>query len=107
MIYTPVNMIDDVDLQTTGNATYSLSSALPTNVCAIVKEIVACNVGPTAATFSVETSVAKLFKTVSLQPGETKIYSLSTVLMPDDTLSVVGSINDYISMRVSGIEVTS
>lgn len=96
-------------------ATYYTAPSAAINVCSIIKELQLCNTDNSARTVTVyavpaagSPAVANtLMTTLSLQPYETQIYSMSKVLAPGATIQALASSAGVVSMSVSGIEVTT
>ena len=79
---------------------------------AIVKEIAICNTTDTPYTFSLYVVVSgqvvanqyAIFKAVAMQPNETKIFGLTTVLEVGDSIWALASTANVLSISASGVE---
>ena len=80
----------------------------------IVKELSICNTTIVAYTFTlyivasgqVAADQYAVFKTVTMQPNETKIFGLTSVLEVGDFISALASTTAVLSIGVSGVERT-
>lgn len=87
---------------------------VPASTTTIIKEIFICNTDTAARTFTANivpsagaAAVAnQIFDALALQAGETKIYSLSSVLPAGSFLQALASVAAVVSMNVSGVEIT-
>ena len=97
----------------TGQAV-TLYRCLSPTVSTIIKEISVCNTTDSPFTFSLYAVVNgqvvadryAVFKTVTMQPNETKIFGLSTVLETGDFISGLASTTGVLSVAASGVERT-
>ena len=80
----------------------------------IVKELTLCNTTAIAYTFTlyvvqsgqVAADRYAVFKSVTMQPNETKIFGLTNVLEVGDFISALASTTGVLSISVSGVERT-
>ena len=87
---------------------------VPAATTTIIKEIWFCNTDTSARTVDAHivpsagaAAVAnQIFDGLVLQAGETKIYSLSSVLPSGTFLQVLASVAAVVSINVSGVEIT-
>lgn len=107
--YTEKKLIPGTLLLTSVTALYTcMSPATKT----IVKEISICNTTSIAYTFTlymvanghVASNAYAIFKTVTMQPNETKIFGLSSVLEVGDSISALASVSNVLSISASGVE---
>lgn len=109
--YTEKRLIHGTLLTTTVATLYTCSSPV---VKTIVKEIAVCNTTDIAYTFTlyiiangqVATDRYAIFKTVTMQPNETKIFGLSSVLGVGDFIAAIASTANVLSISASGVERT-
>lgn len=83
---------------------------VPASTTTIIKEILLCNTDTSARTVTIQagstTGVAdRILSALSLAPGETKILSLSTVLLTTETITGGASVTSVVSCLISGVEV--
>jgi len=87
---------------------------VPASTTTIIKEIFFCNTAaipitvdayivPLAGTAAVANQI---FDTFILQAGETKIFSLSSVMPSGSFIQALASMAAVVSMNVSGVEIT-
>ncbi len=109
--YTEKRLIEGILLTGTAATLYTCTAPVTKT---IVKEISLCNTTAIAYTFtlhvvqtggSVEDKNA-VFKSVTIQPNETKIFGLSTVLEVGDYISAFASTTSVIAIAASGVERT-
>jgi len=87
---------------------------VPAATVTIIKEFVLCNTDSAARTIdahvipSAGSAVVanQIFQDLTLQAGETKIFSLSQVLPAGSFLQASASVAAVVSMNVSGVEIT-
>jgi len=109
--YTEKRLIEGILL--TGSAVTLYTCTAP-SVKTIVKEISLCNTTAIAYTFTLyivasgDTVADKnaVFDSVTMQPNETKIFGLTTVLEVGDFISAFASTTSVISLAASGVERT-
>lgn len=111
MAITPVKMTAGSALT---NALVTYYTVPATSKQAIVKEIEFCNTDTVARTVTVNiipsagsASVANtVYSAITIQPGETKNFSRSTVMLPGGFIQALASVGAVVSMDVSGVEYT-
>lgn len=92
----------------------TLYRCLSPAVSTIIKEISICNTTDSPYTFSLYVVVSgqvaadryAVFKTVTMQPNETKIFGLSTVLEVGDFMAGLASTTNVLTVAASGVERT-
>jgi hypothetical protein len=107
---TPKRLIDGSVLSLTGTVYYTV----PTSTTTIVKELVLCNTDAITNTVDIwfvaagtaNTAVNQIFQDLALVAGETKIFSLSSVIGATGTIKASASKADVVHISASGIEVT-
>lgn len=111
MLYTPKVFAAGSALTASAATYYTAPAGI---VCSILKELILCNTDTVARTFTVyvvpaagSAAVANtIFSGVSLQPGESKLFSLSKVMTTGSFLQALASSASVVSLTASGIEVT-
>ena len=100
-------------------STLTASSAdyytVPSSTTSILKELVVCNTDTSARTFTVYITPTSgtagaaantIFNQVTIQPNETKIFGLTTVMPANYTLKALASVTSVVSISASAIERT-
>ena len=111
MAYTEKALIDGTFLTESAVTLYTCTAPVTKT---IVKEITFCNTGSIAYTFTLyivplgQTAADRYarFKTVTIQPNETKIFGLSTVLEVGSFISALASTTSVVAISASGVERT-
>lgn len=112
MIYTYVPKELMASALLTGSA--ATKYTVPAATSTIIKEITLCNTHTATLTVTVYTIASggtagdlnTLFKTMSIQPSETKIIPMNKVLPSASFVQALASTTDKIAMSMSGIEVS-
>lgn len=83
---------------------------VPASTKTIVKEMVICNTETSALTVSIfvgtsATAANAIIDAVSFAPGETKLFTFSTVLVAADQIRGGASAANVVSINASGVEV--
>lgn len=109
MAYTPARLA-----QTQPGTSYATAYTVPASTTAIVKEILVCN--PTASTVTLTVSLVasggtagatnNVISAVPVGPGQTVIYSLSSVLATGGFISMLASAATSLTVTVSGVVIT-
>lgn len=109
MAYTELSLIDGTLLTGSDVTLYTCTAPV---VSTIIKEISVCNTTSSVYTFDIHIVPSgqtvgdqyALFKGVTMQPNETKIFGLSTVLEVGDFISGVASTTSVLAISASGVE---
>jgi hypothetical protein len=91
------------------NTTTTTLYTVPAATKFLLKELVLCNTDTSARTVTMQwgagTAAANRFlSALTIQPGETKIFSFNTVLQTGETISGGASVGAVVSCTASGVE---
>jgi len=109
-VYTPKQLTAGVALTASLVTEYTVPAATTT----ILKEIIICNTDTVVRTVTAHVIASAgsagvlntILDAVSIQAGETKIFSLSTVMPTGTFIQAVASSNAVVSFFASGVEIT-
>ena len=95
-------------------ATITTYYTVPAATNAIVKEIIVCNTDTVARTFDLHivpsagsaAAANQIFQDETLQAGQSKIISLSSVMPTGATIQALASSASVVALNVSGVEIT-